>query len=269
MAAAAPAGAVESDEQRAEALVFRSGANLTPDDRSGQAAPQIFRYDAQSGAIVRISIGQKGSYLCPATEEFERFNCNGNTNSEENRPSINFPGYEGNDEATRATSSLTMSNDGSIVVFASRDSLTPQAVPGVRNVYEYSGGEVSLISNGQGSPAPGSAAGAALANRMLGIDASGDDVFFATADPLLAHSTDTSFGFYDARTGGGFPTPAVSATCQGEACQGPLGATPPAQAAGTGANSGLGNPKPNRKSKKHRKHRHRNNRANHHRGGAR
>ncbi len=45
-------------------LVFTSSADLTPDDTS--TARQVFEYDAQTGALVRVSIGQDG------------FNHNGN-----------------------------------------------------------------------------------------------------------------------------------------------------------------------------------------------
>jgi Tol biopolymer transport system component len=99
-------------------LVFKSGAQLTQDDHSGPAAPQIFRYDAQSGALVRVSIGQAGSYPCPATEALERFNCGGNSDSGQDAPLMIEPSYGKRDPATEAASSLTVSDDGSTTVNA-------------------------------------------------------------------------------------------------------------------------------------------------------
>ena len=48
-------------------LVFTSSADLTPGDTS--TAQQVFEYDAQTGELVRVSIGQNG------------FNDNGNTDT--------------------------------------------------------------------------------------------------------------------------------------------------------------------------------------------
>jgi hypothetical protein len=217
-------------------LVFKSGAQLTRDDRSGPQAPQIFEYDAQNGALTRVSIGQKGNYLCPFTQKMEGYNCDGNTNSEADRPSINFPGYERNDKAITAASTLTVSNDGSMVVFASLDSLVPLAVSGVRNVYEYHDGNVYLISDGQGSSAPGSSG--EPAGQLLSIDGAGEDVFFASADPLLPQSGDTSLGLYDAREFGGFPaTTDMTNACLSDGCRGPLSAAPDAP---VGASASVG-----------------------------
>jgi len=47
-------------------LVFPSHGRLTADDTSVSGAQQVFRYDADSGALVRISVGNNG------------FNDNGN-----------------------------------------------------------------------------------------------------------------------------------------------------------------------------------------------
>ncbi len=64
-------------------MVFRSSTpHLTADDTS--TAPQLFEYDAQTGSLVRISIGQNG------------FNDNGNTDSEVNEElQANLPAPHG------------------------------------------------------------------------------------------------------------------------------------------------------------------------------
>jgi hypothetical protein len=166
-------------------LVFTSTADLTSGDTS--TASQLFEYDAQSESLVRVSVGQDG------------FNDNGNTDTF-NAEVAEFP---------------VVSDNGEYVAFQSADALTPGALVGEPNVYEYHGGNVYLISDGQ--------RGAVL----RGVSASGGDIFFETTDQLVTQDTDTQVDLYDARVDGGFPA-AVSSlpTCQGDACQGELSAAP-------------------------------------------
>jgi hypothetical protein len=98
------------------------------------------------------------------------------------------------------------------VFFESRDPLVPTATNGQLNVYEYEHGEPLLISGGTSG-----------ANSYF-LDASpdGDNVFFATAYPLLKSDDDASYDIYDARVEGGFPEARAGATCQGEECMGPI-----------------------------------------------
>ena len=216
-------------------LVFRSEAsNLTPDDTS--TVPQIFEYDALQEKLVRVSVGQKvpGGYECPITKKVEEgYNCDGNAEEEMDRPE--FP-------ETRA--GLTaVSSDGSYVFFHSADGLTPGALDNqlvseyerqhvyAQNVYEYhssvaseggsiADGNVSLISDGRDRTLHSVIESGV---QLYGTDASGQDVFFSSGDPLVAQDADTQVGVYDARVGGGFPAPVAPVSCEGEACQG----TPP------------------------------------------
>jgi hypothetical protein len=221
-------------------FVFDSERDLTPDDTS--TARQVFEYDAQSGSLVRISIGQEG------------FNHDGNVRAvyglpeELNGASIVSPavGYsERQYVPTSYWSDLTVSVDGSYVFFESPVGLTPQALnekvigetpesepsSGIRlpgepiyanNVYEYHDGRVSLISDGQDL----AYAGPESTVKLSGTDASGGDVFFATADQLVGQDTNTAVDVYDARIDGGFPAPAQPTPCAGEECQGALSAAP-------------------------------------------
>jgi len=220
-------GALSSSSPRAQVtpngrfLVFTDAADLTPDDTS--TALQVFEYDAQSGSLVRVSIGDQG------------FNDDGNTNvdnaelPEAIRENINQSGYPG------------VSSDGSEVVFTSADGLTPQALDSVvsegipaTNVYEYSGGRVFLISDGR----------ATIANQptsLAGISASGRDIFFLIADQLVPQDTDQLYDIYDARVDGGFPPPVVPIGCEGDACQGTLGVAPQLSLAGSSTQAGGGN----------------------------
>ena len=134
-----------------------------------------------------------------------------------------------------------MSTDGSYVVFDSTGALAPGAettsAAGASSVYEYrsagsiSNGNVYLISDGNN----------VLNAQALGLDASGENIFFATADPLLAQDVDTQFDIYDARAGGGFPAPAMPAGCEGEACQGAPSVSPVFGTPGSAAAMGGGN----------------------------
>ena len=212
-------------------MVFMSARDLTGAEDTS-TVDQIFEYDAQTGTLVRVSAGQKGSYLCPSTGKIEGgYNCDGNTTSGDEAPTMLLSEYANTTQPTAATSALSVSEDGR-VFFRSEDALTPQAVQGSEsvygvvgrheNVYEYAEGNVYLISPGDEAHPLDAGAG----YRLLGTDESGNDVFFFTSDGLVPQDTDTQASWYDARVGGGFPPPMSPSGCAGEACQGPLSATP-------------------------------------------
>jgi hypothetical protein len=214
-------------------LVLLSHAHLTADDTS--AAGQLFEYDAQTGGIVRVSIGQNG------------YDDNGNTgfsgrvgvgeSIDQNfcdpfDPKIASSVYVVGYNATSYTP--TMSADGSEVFFQSSIGLTPQALNRVpifsekedvfyaENIYEYHNGNVYLISDGQDISVKNGRSEVGL----LGTDVSGRDVFLSTVDRLVGQDTDTNVDVYDARVDGGFPAPAVAPSCSADSCQGLLSAAP-------------------------------------------
>jgi hypothetical protein len=186
-------------------LVFTSAADLTPDDTSTVA--QAFLYEAQSEALIRISRGQDG------------YDNDGNTTSSPVTlagGSTTIPDSETNVLGVGAARK-TISDDGSYVVFQSSAALIEQVQPGaVNNVYEWHDGNVSLISDGL---PPGSDTHQENIG-LVGIDASGQNVFFVTGQKLVGQDGDELEDLYDARIGGGFPAPAPSGECAGEACQG-------------------------------------------------
>jgi hypothetical protein len=201
-------------------LVFQSVTDhLTSDDTS--TAGQVFEYDAQTGALVRVSIGQNG------------YNDNGNTDIEGSL--ILAPYYGTNFEPAVYWKALTVSTDGSYVFFEESAALTPQAlnykVIGERNgqihyannIYEYHDGSVYLISDGR-DISTGLFELSSVA--LWGVSASGADVFFSTVDQLVPQDDDTDIDVYDARIDGGFPPPVVAPECSGDGCQGPLSAAP-------------------------------------------
>jgi hypothetical protein len=218
-------------------LVFTSTTErLTPDDTS--TAPQVFEYDSQTGVLTRISIGQDG------------YNDNGNTST--GQLSIDHSSY-GSSTPIKYSSALTVSADGSYVVFQSTDGLTPQALNQVvigeqtsvtgrekvyaNNIYEYHDGNVYLISDGHDLSKIGVKSGVLL----LGTDESGADVLFTTADPLAPSDIDSNLDIYDARVDGGFPAPVVRQQCGGDECQGVLSSAPVLLAPGSEFQAG-GNP---------------------------
>jgi hypothetical protein len=103
-----------------------------------------------------------------------------------------------------------VSTDGKRVFFDTPDPLVPQDVNGVRDVYEWNDGRVSPISAGTGS----------LESYVLDNSASGDNVFFTTADSLVPADSDAGYDVYDARVGGSGEPPAP-VTCRGECLQPP------------------------------------------------
>ena len=219
-------------------LLFSSYGHLTSDDTSG--VQQLFEYDSQTGAMVRVSKGQivPGGSECAATKTVEEhFNCDGNIDSEELAPLAPSEGYTLTDQPAKAESNVDVSSDGSYVFFQSADGLTTGATTGLRNVYEYHDGNVYLVSDGQdattinGEPAV----------RLLGTDASGGDVFFKTSDRLVGQDTDDQQDIYDARLEGGFPGPAISAGCSGDPCQGSPAVPPGLSFAGSAGVPGGGN----------------------------
>jgi hypothetical protein len=209
-------------------VLFASVNDLTPDAAGG--GNQLYRFDAQAGeagspaALVRISIGEEG------------YNDNGNTGAS---AGMLEPVYAGADHA--APGGVSMTADGSQVFFNSETALTSETVlneactlesEGVcveegpnglaQNVYEWEGGHVYLISDGQDRHAilrGGSAV------TLIGADPSGSDVFFTSADQLVPEDTDSQSEIYDARVDGGVRISAGPVSCTDQ-CQGTAAAAP-------------------------------------------
>ncbi len=195
-------------------VVFPSAAALTVDDKS--TVSQLFEYNAYTERLVRVSIGQK-SQTYPSG-----YGDDGDAMNLEDTPTLlQTPQYSGGMIPTYPATGLSLSANGA-VVFMSDDTLTPDAVDGRGNIYEYRGGNVYLLSPGD-EAAPLSSTSM---SRLLGANETGSDVFFFTTDSLLGQDTDTQADWYDAREGGGFPAPVSPAGCTGDTCQGALSAAP-------------------------------------------
>ncbi len=207
-------------------LVFQSMADLTPGDKGEE--PQIFEYDAATEELVRVSAGR------PGYEE----------EASTHASSIPTQFYVESGSPATAATSLAVSGNGSTVVFNSAGALTQEAEDAAEahseSVYEYRSagsigdGNVYLVSDGAN----------ALGAHAVGLDPSGQDVFFETADPLVPQDTDTQFDIYDARVDGGSPAPVSPLGCEGEACQGSPLAQPSFLVAGSVTESAGGNVPP-------------------------
>jgi hypothetical protein len=235
-------------------LVFWSTGLLTADDTRTDGAQQVFRYDAQTGGLVRVSIGDDG------------FNDNGNAGVGDAIILLAVNAFGG---AGAWRSDPTMSHDGSFVFFQSPVGLTPGALNDVQiapnrknaegrplppayaeNVYEWHEGHVYLISDGRdtsAAPILGAHARSVVSSvELLGSDATGANVFFSTADRLVPQDTDTQGDLYDARVCTASepciaPPPPARAACQGEGCRGVPGSPPAFGAPSSALFSGAGN----------------------------
>lgn len=252
-------------------LVFLSHGDLTSDDASLSGASQVFRYDAMTGTLIRISIGDKG------------FDDDGNR-STATPCKAGSEGKECSEDARIATSNLkrwefgpTMSDNAARVFFTSPVGLAPSALDDVftgyeeteeangkripilssplyaQNVYEWeqaglgscpasqSSGCVYLISDGRDVNHDNAA-------LLLGTDATGDNVFFGTTDQLLSSDNNNEFNYYDARVcepENGNPCiaepPPPLPPCLGEQCHGTPAGTPGLPSAPTVTFNGAGN----------------------------
>jgi hypothetical protein len=237
-------------------LVFVSHARLTGDDTSVGGAQQVFRYDAQTGALERISIGNDG------------FNDNGNRSAP--TPCATNSCSEDAQIAGAAVLQYSrddpsMSDDGRFVFFSSPVALAPGALEDVQitseegrpiyamNVYEWHEGHVYLISDGRDVSVNNGEAPlctpALSSTCLLGSDASGANVFFSTTDKLVGQDTDTELDYYDARIcSSASPcldqSPSPTVICQEDACQGSPIPQPPLASAASVSFSGPGNASP-------------------------
>jgi DNA-binding beta-propeller fold protein YncE len=222
-------------------LLFTSYGRLTSDDTDNSA--DVYRYDFQSGHLIRISAGHAGN--------------DGNGNDSAFAAQLTPVPRE---VASRADGlseddDRAISADGSTVVFetaaplVSRDTnagASPGCNPGRTgcDIYEWredgngtcreAGGCISLISDGI-SP-QGATQGV--------VSSSGRDIAFLTAAELVPVDSDGLRDLYDARENGGFPYVPPEKSCgSGETCLGPVSPTPSPPKITTPEFTGPGNEK--------------------------
>jgi hypothetical protein len=206
-------------------LVFSTYARLLKSDTDN--AKDVYRYDAQSGVLDRVSLGEAG------------YDTNGNagdTVQEPARADATIARGAVADQYEMRTRAI--SQDGSRIVFETAEPLSPAVINGLANVYEWhkqegwSEGRVSLVSSGS----------SLSSDCCAVISPSGRDIFFYTSQGLVPQDTDGLGDIYDARLGGGFPpVPVERQPCSGDACQGPLTSPAPLLVPGSVAQAPGGN----------------------------
>jgi len=208
-------------------IVFSSTAQLVESNTS--TVEQLFEYDAVSGALVRVSVGDQG------------YNDNGNT-------SVNAP------------EKPFVSADGRRVFFVSSKALAPGAFDdptntsnSFKNIYEWTwSGEAPSEAEARVFPILSAPAenGALKANISVleGIDPTGDNVYFLTTGKLVPQHTGGQRALYTARVDGGFPGLAEEPSCEADACQGLPTAAPGGTSLASAALSGPGNAKQRRRA---------------------
>jgi hypothetical protein len=183
-------------------LLFESRANLVGFDPEGHR--EIYRYDAGEEALACLSCNSIGA----------------NTSGDATLQSFSR-GFGDLEPLTPNDTAINLSANGRRAVFQSTEALLAADTDGLQDVYEWEaqdegscrteGGCLYLISSGE----------SADPNYLYGMSADGKDIFFRTTDLLLPErDPDETASIYDARAGGGFPSPAgVAGECLGEACQ--------------------------------------------------
>jgi hypothetical protein len=187
-------------------LVFDSFGQLITTGREADTdtTSDVYEYDFETGALRRISLGVAGH------------DANGNNNSFGAEITSGFFTYSWA-HYQYGMGIRAVTDNGSTVVFTTAEPLSPLAVNGLADVYEWHGGAVSLVSTGH-SP---------TADSLPVITPSGGDIFFNTSDGVLPQDGDGALDIYDARENGGFAlAPIPPGPCAGEACRGPLSAPP-------------------------------------------
>lgn len=202
-------------------FVFETNQAIPGFNNGAGSWEQVYRYDVPSAELSCIS--------CPPDAVTPE--SNGElSHSQTNEPQVPADG--------KLVDARGISADGQRVFFDTGDPLVKQDANGVRDVYMWENGKVSLISSGR----------SADESYFIDNSESGDDVFFTTSEGLIYDDTDGAYDIYDARVGGGFSLVGPPAPCS-SGCQTPA-ASPSFHDAGSTEFNGAGNAKHrHRKSK--------------------
>jgi hypothetical protein len=163
----------------------------------------VYRYDANSGALTRLSTGADGA--------------GGNAPGQD--ATITGIFYKSVLPTNGARTAI--SDDGGSAVFSTAEKLSSADANGGPDSYMWRNGRVWLISGG-GSPGDDFAG----AYSFLTISPSGRDVYFKTKARLISSDVDTQADLYDARVDGGFDL-STPPPCSEDRCQGGHSVPPP------------------------------------------
>ncbi|MGH2853054.1 MAG: hypothetical protein ACRDLF_02535 [Solirubrobacteraceae bacterium] len=226
-------------------LVFATYARLITAgaEAATNEAQQVYRYDFNTGTLIRVSIGEP---------EYPASN-NGNVAEQGSTvASLPFGGLLGKNGALADADDYgrAISSNGAYIVFATaaplqandtntgaHPSCSPTAEATGCDVYLWRecpngacqddmAGEVAMVTPGDDPTSADDDDGRAA------ISSAGGDLFFFTTARLDGQDEDELADLYDARTEGGFPAPTPEPSCSGEECQGTPSAGPDALRAG-------------------------------------
>jgi hypothetical protein len=185
-------------------LLFLSKAPLTGQPSGGHL--QLFRYAADSNAMTCVSCAPDGH--TPTTEVV----------TSAMRPPTNLD-------------QRLQSDDGSAIIFETRESLVPQDTNDQYDPYMWKNGKLYLLTRGHSQ----------VPSAVTGVTPDGEGVYFTSAEGLAPGTTDSTVKLYIARNDPLPPAAAASPTCEGDACQGLLSEPPPSSLPASLSSSGLGN----------------------------
>jgi hypothetical protein len=193
-------------------LLFSSVSQLTAYDNAGHV--EFYRYDADTGQTVCVSCDPAGK---PPTADAGL--------------EIRSPNAQGDVAGASPFLPNNLSRDGGRVFFQTTDALVPSDDNRQMDVYEWQNGQLQLISTGQSG-----------SDSYFGdASPSGNDVFFATRQALVSDDVDSNMDMYDARVGGGFPSPPAPPPCNGDDCHGAASAPTVFSTPGSTTVFGVGN----------------------------
>ena len=178
-----------------ESLAFLSSQDLSGFE--GLGATELFLYQAGQDRLLCASCNPTGARpLGPST----------------------IPGAIANGEEVQIYKPRAMDAGGTRLFFDTADSLSPKDTNGEQDVYEWRAqgvggcqrqlGCIGIVSSGKGEDG----------SSFVDASADGTDAFFLAGDSLV-ESDPGGVDLYDARIGGGFPTPPKPIPCIGDACQ--------------------------------------------------
>ncbi|HEX2086292.1 MAG TPA: hypothetical protein VHF89_11465 [Solirubrobacteraceae bacterium] len=188
---------------------FATADPLVPGDTD--SAVDMYRYDADDGALARVSAGPAGG-------------------------SAELPADPHNQLCDRfvALERRFITDDGRRVAFQTAEALVPEDTNGRVDVYEHDAetGELSLVSSGTGD----------RDSAFVALSPGGEDLFFVTRDRLVSQDGDHNVDLYSARIGGGFPpVPQPPSPCGEEQCHAPPPPAPPPVSPASETYGGPGN----------------------------
>jgi hypothetical protein len=231
-------------------LAFVSNARPGPtgfdntDANSGIADAEVYLYDAEAngGAGVLRCVSCLASGARPSGRNIKK---------KANLPNPYWAAAKIPTAETQLYAPRVLADDGRRLFFESFDALVDADNNGKQDVYEWEAegtgncavdapgfdadlaGCLGLISSGEDSQD----------SELVDSSADGRDVFFKTETSLVQQDPDL-IDIYDARAGGGLPTPpAPAAECDGESCQHP-GSAPNDPPPASSGQVGPENPKP-------------------------